>query len=123
MSQKTKKGADNMKRKQYIASKTRKVLLAKKHNGVKEVIWSLNSNERRDEVARLGFQMIPWLYEIKTRPLHRIHGRPKLLKDIHFAYKRGKKYIVRHLDAEQLSLLKQYDFRIRVFKYKIILNE
>ena len=111
-----------MKRKQCVASKTRKMLLAKKNNGVKFVIWRIASKERRDEIERLRFPMIPWLFEIKTKPLSRVSGKPKLLKDIHFAYKRGKKFMVKHLDEQQLALLKEYGFHVRVAKYKIVLN-
>ena len=108
-----------MKNKQYEASKIKKMLLQKKRDGVKEVIWRVDSQARKDEIRRLGFPMIPWLYEIKTRPFKQIAGKPTIIKDIHYAYKRGKMHLVRRLTEEDVKFLREYGVTVRELKYKI----
>ncbi len=115
------KGADYMKNKQHEASKIKKMLFSKKREGVRCVIWRLDSKARKDEVQRLGFPMEPWLYEIRTKPFKYIKDKPSLMKDVHYAYKRGKKCIVRHLTKRDVELLKEFDVYVRVIKYKITL--
>ena len=115
------KGADNMKNKQNEVSRLKWTLLKKRRDGVRQVIWRVDSKAQKDEVLRLGFSMEPWLYEIWTRPFKFIKDKPSLMKDVHYAYKRGKKCIVRHLTKRDVELLKEFDVYVRVIKYKITL--
>lgn len=115
------KGDDYMKNKQHEASKIKKMLFSKKRAGVRYVIWRLDSKAQKDEVQRLGFPMEPWLYEIRTKPFKYIKDKPSLIKDVHYAYKRGNKRIVRHLTKQEMNLLEEYEIRGRVIKYKITL--
>ena len=110
-----------MKNWQHEASKVRKMLLEKKRNGVKEVIWCLDNQARKDEVDRLGFPIEPWLCEIRTRTFKQIRDKPSLIKELHYSYKSGKKRIVRRLNNKQLRQLKKHGIKPRVIKYKIYL--
>ena len=110
-----------MKRGDYVASRTKKTLLAKKWNGEKEVVWKLTPTQL--EVAKSCFRVEPWLYAIKTRPFNDIRNlNSTLLKDIHFAYKKRKRIIVRKLKRSELKLLLGVGIKPIEFKYKIYLN-
>ena len=109
-----------MKRKQFVISRTKKVLLDKKRRGQKYVIWKI-SKQQLDEICRLGFKAEPYLYEIKTRKFKDIRLLTPLLKDLHFANKRGKKSVVRHLKDSDLKILIEYEVKFYILKYKIYL--
>ena len=112
-----------MKAKQYRVSRTKKKLLLLKYNGVKEVIWRIDSQEQREEILRLGFSMIPWLYEIKTKPISNLRSvESTLVKDVQYSYKRKKRKIVCHIKDFEFHILDVYGIHYRPFKYKIILN-
>ena len=51
------KGADNMKNKQNEVSRLKWTLLKKRRDGVRQVIWRVDSKAQKDEVLRLGFSM------------------------------------------------------------------
>ena len=61
-----------MKRGDYVASRTKKTLLAKKWNGEKEVVWKLTPTQL--EVVKSYFRVEPCLYTIKTRPFSNIRN-------------------------------------------------
>ena len=110
-----------MKRGDYVASRTKKTLLAKKRNGEKEVVWKLNLDQL--EAAKSCFRVEPWLYAIKTRPFNNIRNlNSTLLKDIHFAYKKRKRRIVRKLKKGELELLLGVGIKPIEVYYKIYLN-
>ena len=112
-----------MKGKAYEASKTKKMLLDKKREGKKYVIWRIASKAQMQEIDRLGFQREPWLYEIKTRPFFNVKGiKSHLIKDIHFANKQGKRTIVCHLKKGDEKILKDFGVDFRPFKYRIDLT-
>ncbi len=112
-----------MKGKAYEASKTKKMLLDKKREGKKYVIWRIASKAQMQEIDRLGFQREPWLYEIKTRPFFNVKGiKSHLIKDIHFAYKQGKRSIVCRLKNGDAKTLREFGVDFRPFKYRIDLT-
>lgn len=110
-----------MKNKQLKESRFKKTLQKKKQDGVKSVIWRLDNIDRIEEVTRLGYRFEPWLYEVPTRTFKQISGKPALLKELHYSYKAGKRRIVRRLTKGDLILLKEYNLKPRVLKYKIYL--
>ena len=112
-----------MKGKAYEASKTKKILLNKKRKGEKYVIWRISSNAQLQEIDRLGFQREPWLYEIRTRPFWNVRGiKSHLIKEIHFAYKKGKGTIVRRLKKGDEEILKDFGVDFKPLKYRINLT-
>lgn len=108
-----------MKNQNRESLKTRKMLLAKKANGVKSVIWRLDSSYRRETIERMGLVAEPFLYEIKTKQISRVANKPSIVKDVHYASKRGKKTLVKRLTNEQMETLISYGFYVRAIKYKI----
>lgn len=116
------KGSWLMKRKQYEASKTKKVLLDKRRRGEKEVIWKLSEIQLK-EVEKLGMRVEPFLYEIRTRRFNNVRIlQSSLLKDIHYASRDGKWQIVRHLKKCDIKILEEYGINFYPIKYKIYLR-
>lgn len=110
-----------MKNKEYIQSKTRKKLDILKSNGKKSVVWSL----RHDMANFLTnfYDVTPFLYTIRTKTLPNIRFvHNKLLKDIHYSNKNGKKFLTRKLSQTELDMLRMCGISYRILKYKIVLN-
>lgn len=111
-----------MKRKEFELSRSKKVLLAKKRKGEKEVIWRIENKEQLEYLKRF-FAVEPWLFEIRTRKFFNIRAiTSNLLKDVHYANKKGKKTIVRKLKKSDFVNLDNYGVKYRTIKYRIILN-
>lgn len=97
-------------------------LRQKKENCEKEVIWKL-SNEQKEYVEQLGYTVIPWIYEITTKSIIGIRGVTEpMIRDVHYAGKRGQKKLYRKLKKKELKTLEEYGVRCYPFKYKIILH-
>ena len=110
-----------MTNKQHELSKTKKTLDCMKHNGKKMVVWSL----KPDQVIFLSrfYCVSPFLYTMKTKTFSNIRSiHSKLLKDLHYENKRGRKFITRPLTNEDMDLLKRNGVHFRPVKYRIVLN-
>lgn len=110
-----------MRTRDYRVSKTMKALKEMKHNGKKFVIWSLPNKEVKAQVEK-RYNIVPWIFEIKTRTFSRVATKPTLIKDVHYAKKRCKDRMSLHLENGEISLLEEYDVQYRVVKYMIILK-
>ena len=109
-----------MKSNQFQLRKQHYELDVQKAKGCKKVCWKL-SPEQLDFVSnRYGVE--PALYEIRTQRFYSIKALPHLLKDIHYAWKRGKYKVVRSLSTEQEELLKEYGVKYKPIKYWIYLS-
>lgn len=98
----------------------RKNLRAKENAGVPYVIWRLNF-EQRAEIEQ-WWDVEPFLYTIRTRRFQNVSKLPSaILKDIHYACKRGKATIARKLSEEDKKLLERFDIKYWPLKYKIYL--
>lgn len=99
----------------------KKRLFDMKRSGVKSVHWKLSYEQK--EVLSKFFPIIPYLTEISTRPFNNIRIiRSPLLKDVHYAFKKGKMKIVKKIGREEEELLKANHIPHRVIKYEIKLN-
>lgn len=108
-----------MKKDAYENSKLKYQLLDKKRRGVKEVIWKLAPGQVKFVEEKLGFEVVPYLYEIKTKTFYNVKELDRLLKDIHYSWKRGKKVIVIKLNFKQKKILDEYGVKYVPYKYKI----
>ena len=113
------KGVGIMKKSAYENSKLKHQLLEKKRRGVKEVIWKLNHAQKKFIEECLKFPIEVYLYEVKTKPFYNVKQLDKLLKDIHFCNKRGKKIAVYKLSESQRNLLDEFGVKYKAYKYKI----
>jgi len=104
----------------YSGLKSRLYLL--KNKRAADPIWKLDKSQQ-EYLANLGFPIMPWIYRIKTKAFRNIHNIPhSLIKDIHYAYKRGRKELFIKLKRDEMRLLEEYGVYVLPYKYKIILN-
>lgn len=108
-----------MKRDAYENSRMKHQLLDKKRDGIREVIWKLNPQQVEIVERKLGFCVEPYLYEVNTRRFQNIRNLEKILKDIHFKNKQGKRRAVFKLTDHQKAVLDEFGVKYRPFKYKI----
>lgn len=108
-----------MKKSAYENSKLKYQLLEKKRNGVKEVIWRLNSAQRNFIEESLNFVVEPYLYKVKTRRFYNISKLPSILKDIHYRNQRGVKECVLKLNSNEKKILNEFEVNYVPYKYKI----
>lgn len=108
-----------MKKSAYENSRMKYQLLENKRNGVKEVIWKLNPYQIEFIQTKFGFEVEPYLYEIKTRTFCNVRNLDSFLKDIHYKNKKGKKWIVIKLTPYQKDVLDENKIKYRPYKYRI----
>ena len=111
-----------MKKYAYKNSRFRYQLLEKKRNGVKELIWKLNPAQIEFIQTKFGFEVEPYLYEVRTRTFCNVRNLDAFLKDIHYRNKRGKQVTVIKLTPYQMDVLDELRIKYRPYKYRIILN-
>lgn len=116
------KGVINVRSQAYENSKLKHQLLERKRRGYKELIWKLNPKQRKFIEQTLGFNVEPYLFNVKTRTFSRIRELDPLLKEIHFKNKRGIKNCVFRLNIKQRELLDEYGIKFTPYKYRIKLN-
>lgn len=109
-----------MKRKQYHLHKLKKELELRKAKGRKYVTWSLSAEER-EYLFQLGYDISVELYVIETKRFINPKSINGVLKDIHFAHKKGRDTIVRNLKKDQLKTLDKYDIKYYPIKYRVFL--
>lgn len=97
-------------------------LRQKRENQEKEVVWKLN-DEQKEYVEQLGYGVIPWIYEINTKPIPGVkYARAKIIRDVHYANQRKRKKLYRTLKPKEVKALQEHEVRYHVLKYKIILQ-
>ena len=111
-----------MRTKDYRVSRTMKTLKEMKHHGKKFVVWSLPNKEVKAQVEK-RYSIIPWLFELKTRTFKNVASKPTLIKNLHYAKKRGKDKLALHLESSELAIIQEYEVQYRETKYMIVLNE
>ena len=110
-----------MKDKDYRFLQTKYKLRELKNRRVKDVTWRL-TREQREYIERLGYKIVPCLYEVKTRTFTNISNiKNSKLKELHYSYKKGKKAIVLNLNNQDIKALEDYSVKFRPIKFKIIL--
>ena len=93
-----------------------------KDRKVKFVIWKLTTSQKEYIEEELGYEVIPNLYEVRTRPFKNIANlRNYKLKDLHFANKQGKKTVVLSLKDSDMKEFQENNIKFKPVKFKIIL--
>lgn len=111
-----------MKNDQNRLSQLKYQLKTQQAEGKKEVIRKLNNEEREFVEETLGYEVIPWLYEITTKTFVNVKAlNSSLLKDIHYANKKGRKKIYLRLKRQDIRILEDNGVHYCRFKDKIIL--
>lgn len=83
-------------------------------------LWNLNWKQYQHFVSE-GFLIETVLFKISTRKLKNYSlCNNKLLKELHYAYKNKKRYIVRQLTPEQVQRLQEEGLKVTPFKYHIM---
>lgn len=108
------------KEKQLSALKHK--LRNKKENREKEVIWKL-SIVQKEYIEQLGYTLVPWIYEIITKSIIDVkRAKAPIIREVHYANKRGQKKMYRKLKSQELRSLNEYGVNYYPYKYKIILQ-
>lgn len=94
-----------------------------KKRGVKSVERILTTKQRNYVEEVLGYEAIPYLYEIKTKTFQDFSTiTNSKLKEIHYSNKQGKKTIVRSLKHKDKQVLEENNIKLRPIKFKIVLT-
>lgn len=112
-----------MKNKNYMKNRLKKKIHQRQNNGVEYLIWKLSPHNKR-MIEELGYRVEPYLYFIQTKFFYNMNGIwSSFLKDLHYAKKNGRNYIVSQLSQTQKELLDRYRIQYYPLKYKIYLQE
>lgn len=85
-------------------------------------IWKLSKVQL--EFYGRYYEIEPFRYTITTRPFSQIHHiKNPLIKDVHYAYKRGKKTLTKRLSEKDREVLDAYGVKYKVCQYHIVLNK
>ena len=110
-----------MKNTNYRFSKIKRKLRDLEKRRVKSVIWTL-TEDTKEFVEKL-YPTVPVYYSINTRTFfHLSEVKETILKDLHYARKRGKRRMVRKLNEEQRKILDNKGINYCPIKYEIILR-
>ena len=110
-----------MKKDENESDRTIRELEIRRGNKKKYVEWKMSNSVKR-KVSEL-YRIEPCIYEIRTRRFKNIRElKNKILLDLHFAAKKGKKTIRRPLTAEDKKTLSEFGIYTREVKHRIILN-
>lgn len=110
-----------MKRKDYRKSQIKHQLEARYNKHMTCVIWKLDA-EQCEIVDELGYTRIPYIYEVTTRPFYNIRMiRETLVKDVHYACKRGRRVLYLKPQKGDLDTLARYGVKYKPYKYQISL--
>ncbi len=107
-----------MKNRNYRLEKLKRQIQIYESSGKKTIEWELNP-EQKDYIESLGYELTPILYRFKTRQFKNIRSETNLIKEIHFASKRGKWMMKRPLSKEEQNILQNADIRYTPVKYRI----
>lgn len=112
-----------MRNKNYRQLKLKKQLREKKNNGVRVLIWKLTP-ETKELVESFGYYVEPYIYQITTKSFSNIRlEKNRLLKDLHYMNKRGKRFECRPLNKEEKEILDKAGIKYIAVKFKIYLNQ
>lgn len=113
-----------MNNRNYEDAKLKKELIAEKSKGKKSVKLRINKNVNQtiSLIENWGGRVTPILYEITTKTFKNVNSLPSEIKEIHFAYKAGKKRICRKLKENEKAKLKKFNVYFRPVKFDINLT-
>lgn len=93
-----------------------------KMRNVKMVEWRL-TNKEREYIESQGYQIIPYIYEIRTNQCKNMHNIPNsIIREIYYANKAGKKTIGKLLKVQELKQLQEYGVKVYPVKFRVYLN-
>lgn len=108
-----------MKNEEYKLNQMKYKLRELKERRVKIVIWKL-TREEREYIEELGYEVIPYLYEISTKTFKNLYEiKDSRIRDIHYSSKQGKKTIILRLKKKDMEVLKDFNIKFRPVKFKI----
>lgn len=107
------------KNKSYLLE-LEKELRLRRDKGNECVVWSL-SEEEKEYLLSLGYNIIVELYGIKTQHFINPKSISGIAKDIHYAHKKGKDTIIRNLKKDQIKVLEKYNIKYYPIKYRVFL--
>lgn len=92
-----------------------------KDRRIKIVIWKL-TKEEREYIESLGYRVEPYLYEIRTQTSKNLsQEKSSLIRELHYANKKGKKTIVLKLNRKDMKVLEEHHIKYRPIKFEIFL--
>lgn len=112
-----------MKNNNYRQNRLKKKIFQRQNGGIKYLIWKLSPQDKR-MIEELGYRVEPFLYFVQTKLFYNINQIwSSFLKDLHYAKKSGRNYIVKQLSDTEKELLDRFRIRYYPLKYKIYLCE
>ena len=111
-----------MKNKDFRDKELKMKLISYRDKGKETLEWKL-SKEQLELIRSWGYRVEPYLYQITTKQFWNINKlKSSLLRDIHFAYKKGKKTYVTSLKKSDEIILKDNGVKYTIAKYRIYLK-
>ena len=111
-----------MTRREYRKNKMRFQLEERRGKRIPSVIWKLDK-EQCEILDELGYTTKPLIYEVTTRPFQNIRWiNNSLVRDVHYACKRGRRVIYLRAKERELEVLKDFGIKFKPYKYEIKLT-
>lgn len=111
-----------MKTKQYKLSCLKEKVKKERHKRARLVKWILTEQEKEYIENVLGLRVEAYLFKIQTRTFKNLYKiNHSILKDLHYAHKRGKKYLIKNLTEKEKAVLKEYGINYPAYQYKVYL--
>lgn len=110
-----------MEDKNYRFEDLKELLRVAKMNGEKSKKWRLKPWQV-EYIQQCGCRVIPYSYTFKTKQFKDIRNQPSIIKDIHYAYKSGKKMMGRVLNEEEMQILEEYGIKFRPDRFIVYLK-
>lgn len=107
----------------YRQNRLKKKMLQRQNNGMEFLIWKLSLKDKI-MIEELGYKVEPYIYFVQTKLFYNIKSIcGSFLRDLHYAKKNGRNYIVKPLSETEKELLDRYRIQYYPLKYKIYLQE
>lgn len=84
-------------------------------------VWHL-TNEARECIEAAGFPCDEAIYQVKTRKIENIRRKPAVIKELHYAYLKGRKYIWRRYKDTEIEVLKARGIYPEPYRYEVRLD-
>lgn len=111
-----------MEDKNYRFEDLKEQLRVAEMNGERTKKWRLKSWQV-EYIEQCGYRVVPYIYSFKTREFKSIRDKPNIIKDIHYASKRGKKVMCKPLTDKEMRILENFGIKFRPDRFIIYLNK
>lgn len=97
-------------------------LKADMQKGKTEVIKRMTPEQAEFVSEVLHHEVHPYLYKVYTKRIENVSGTNWTLREIHNAYKKGRKVICKRLRNKDLETLNRAEVKFQPVKYRVVFN-